>query len=256
MSQQPPRSGPITNIAQTALPPRGRPIFTVAMLVAIVAIHAYVSSLSPRQLGGIYFEYALTPVFLQTGSPYAFATLVTHAFLHGSWAHVLANSYALFLFGMLSERFLGTGRVILVYFASAIGGGLLFVALDPFSDLPLVGASGAISGLFGAAILSAPERSRRPLMTNAVIWLALNVGLPAMATGGMGPRIAWEAHLGGFAVGLVLGWVLRVGMARVTVGTTVPSPAPTATSSMPTASSPASKAGAKKPEPFNPVQRR
>ncbi len=250
---QPSRSGPITNIKDeaTGLPARGLPIFTIGMVVAIVAIHYYVSKLPLRDLDKLYFDYALTPISLQTGSPYAYLTLVTHAFLHANWPHVLANAYALVLFGLLSERFLGTTRVVLVYFASAIGGGLLFFALDPFSVTPLVGASGAISGLFGAAILSAPERSRKALINNAVIWLALNVGLPLLHGQG-GGRIAWEAHLGGFAVGLMLGWVLRASMPRAVIT----NPPGGATIGTVGSTSPASQAGAKKPEPFNPVQRR
>jgi membrane associated rhomboid family serine protease len=156
----------------------------------------------------------------------------------------MANSYALFLFGLLSERFLGTGRVVLVYFASAIAGGLLFVAMAPYSAVQLVGASGAISGLFGAAIVSAPQSARKSLMINAVVWLALNVGLPAVSAVGSGPRIAWEAHLGGFVVGVVLGWILRASMPRAVIGL------------QPTVTNPANPAQPPKPEPFNPVQRR
>lgn len=232
-----------------------RPFFTLAMLVAIVAIHAYVSSLSGSRLEMVYTQFALIPARfgeLHDFSADALLTFVSHAFLHASWGHVLANSYALFLFGLLAERFLGTARVVLVYFASAIAGGLLFVLLDPNAFIPLVGASGAISGLFGAAIVSAPPASRRPLAINAVVWLGLNVGLPAATAGIDGQRIAWEAHLGGFLIGLLLGWILRAAMPRLVEPTQ-----PGATSATnPPASSPAGQAGARKPEPFNPVQRR
>jgi len=257
----------ITNIKSetSGLPARGLPIFTIGMLVAIVGIHAYVSALPEKQLATIYFDYALIPgrfTELHDYSPAGLLTFLTHALLHANWAHVLANSYALLLFGLLSERFLGTARVILVYLASAIAGGLAFMALEPQAFVPLVGASGAISGLFGAAIVSAPPASRKSLATNAVIWLFLNVGMPALGSIGAGPRIAWEAHLGGFVVGLVMGWILRAGLPRMVVtnasGTTTGHivGATTKPTTPMAGSSPASKAGAKKPEPFNPVQRR
>lgn len=253
-----PRStaGPVT---RSNPPPRtARPrlqIFTLGMLVAIVAIHAYVSSLNIPAQNAIYEDYALWPARFGKLHDFSFASLLTfisHAFLHANWGHVLANCYALFLFGLLAERFLGTMRVVLVYFASAIAGGLLFVLVDPTAFVPLVGASGAISGLFGAAIVSAPAASRRALAINAVVWLGLNVGLPALNAGVDGQRIAWEAHLGGFLVGLLLGWILRATVPRL-ADPASPSAASTAAS---TAASPASQAGAKKPEPFNPVQRR
>ncbi len=250
-----PRStaSPVVGRSAPPQPTRGnRPFFTLGMLATIVAIHAYVSSLSGNRLEMVYTQFALIPARfgeLRDFSADALLTFVSHAFLHASWGHVLANCYALFLFGLLAERFLGTARVVLVYFASAIAGGLLFVLLDPNAFIPLVGASGAISGLFGAAIVSAPPASRRPLAINAVVWLGLNVGLPAATAGIDGQRIAWEAHLGGFLVGLLLGWVLRAAMPRLT-DPALPGAA------APAASSPASQAGAKKPEPFNPVQRR
>jgi membrane associated rhomboid family serine protease len=249
-----PRStaGPVT---RSNPPPRtARPrlqVFTLGMLIAIVAIHAYVSSLNIPAQNIIYEDYALWPARfgrLHDFSPGALLTFVSHAFLHANWGHVLANCYALFLFGLLAERFLGTMRVVLVYFASAIAGGLLFVLLDPTAFVPLVGASGAISGLFGAAIVSAPAASRRALTINAVVWLGLNVGLPALNADVDGQRIAWEAHLGGFLIGLLLGWILRAAMPRLAE--------PAAPGAAPAGSSPASQAGAKKPEPFNPVQRR
>lgn len=270
MATPPPRSGPITNIAANSaggpLAPRGLPIFTIGMLIAIVAIHYYVSKLPTKALEAVYIEYALFPArFAELGdySLSALATFLTSAMLHANWPHVMANAYALFLFGLLSERFLGTFRVVLVYLASAVGGALLFLALNETSWIPLVGASGAISGLFGAAIVSAPPASRKSLASNAVIWLALNVGLPALGTQD-GGRIAWEAHLGGFLVGLVMGWMLRASLPRVVVTNTSASTAghtvgattkPTAAATTAGASA-ASKAGAKKPEPFNPVQRR
>jgi membrane associated rhomboid family serine protease len=245
-------AGPITNIStEDALPARGLPIFTIAMLVAIVGIHFYVASLSQNQLDAIYFDYALIPgrfTELHDYSPAGLLTFLSHALLHANWAHVLANAYALFLFGLLSERFLGTARVILVYLASAIGGGLLFMALEPEAFVPLVGASGAISGLFGAAIVAAPPASRKSLASNAVLWLLLNVGMPALGSIGAGPRIAWEAHLGGFLIGLLMGWMLRASLPRKVV---------TNDSAMTgRASSAASQAGSKKSAPFNPVQRR
>ncbi len=236
---------PVSMATLSAPNTRRLPIFTFGMLIAIVVIHYYLTSISPSNRFYAVLSYAFVPALIDPDnlSAATLITFVTHAFLHANWTHVLANSYALLLFGLLSERFLGPARVAVVYFLSAIGGAMLFLLLNPASATPLVGASGAISGLFGAAIISAPPASRRSLMINAVVWLGLNVGMPALATQA-GGRIAWEAHLGGFLVGLLMGWILRASMPRAVVTLQPVAPNATAPSAAP------------KPEPFNPVQRR
>lgn len=186
------------------------------MAAALVAIQVYAAALSADELDALYTDYAFVPgriTEIGDQSPGAWLTFLSHAMLHGSWQHLAFNVYALIVFGVIAERVLGLSRIAVVYAASAIAGAVLFMALHPMEFIFLVGASGAISGLFGAALLVAPPQARKAVMSNAVIWFALNVVMPAIASYA-GGRIAWEAHLGGFVAGAAIAWGLRPGWPR------------------------------------------
>ena len=158
-------------------------------------------------------------------------TLISYTFMHGSWTHVMVNSIWLLAFGSPVARRIGALRFTLLYFFCGIVGGLLHVVLNGGSQIPVVGASGAISGLMGAAARfvflaggplgglaggvgpsSAPRaqssvwealRDRR-VLAFVTIWVGLNFlfGLSGITMTGGTATIAWEAHLGGFMAGL------------------------------------------------------
>jgi len=146
-------------------------------------------------------------------------TLVSHIFLHGGVAHIVMNGAAALAFGPAVARYFGhgprAGAVFFLYFiVTGVIGGLTFVALHPAGIDPMVGASGAICGLWGGAtrllgrwrglsgLWSRPVRGQ--LAAFAIMNLIL-IGL-GFAGGfiGAGLRIAWEAHVGGFIAGLLL----------------------------------------------------
>jgi membrane associated rhomboid family serine protease len=126
----------------------------------------------------------------------------TSMFLHADLLHILFNMYALWLFGPVLERRFGSVPFALLYVASGLGGSaLFFLAGDPRSSA--VGASGAIFGLFGA-LLAASYRQRhtpagRVVFGQLGVLLAINLALPLLV-----PRIAWEAHVGGLVVGILV----------------------------------------------------
>ncbi len=130
--------------------------------------------------------------------------IVSAALLHGSLTHILFNMYALWIFGPRLEREAGSIPFLTAYVATAaMGGAFYFLLGEDF--VPAVGASGAIFGLFGIWV-AALWKSRhtpagRALLNQLLVLLAINAALPLIV-----PRIAWEAHLGGFAGGLVIGW--------------------------------------------------
>lgn len=172
--------------------------------------------------------YALAQYVLaqDEGRPW---TALSYAFLHGSWAHVLINSIWFAAFGTPVARRCGTGRFFLLCAAAAIGGAILYAFMNPLQILPMIGASAAVSGLMAAAswFIFAPvdwlpegrpthphERPREPLLEMVrnrqvlvflVVWFAANYVFafvqPLPITDA---SIAWEAHIGGFLVGLVL----------------------------------------------------
>jgi membrane associated rhomboid family serine protease len=138
-------------------------------------------------------------------------------FLHGSWPHVLMNSIAALAFGPPVARLMGLGpRGVLAFFAFYLACGAIagvgFVALNPKDVTPLVGASGAISGLLGAASRIIQGRGRiGPMFGGTVIgmaaaWIIVNaiLGLTGLTPGAAGLPVAWQAHVAGYVAGVVL----------------------------------------------------
>ncbi|MCC7048672.1 MAG: rhomboid family intramembrane serine protease [Alphaproteobacteria bacterium] len=137
--------------------------------------------------------------------------LLTYQFLHGGLDHLGINMLALLAFGVGLERWIGPWRFLALYLLSGVAGGVAQILLFPGSPVPLLGASGAISGCF-AAILRLVAGTRggaagsglRQFGLLAVIWIAsqLLFGLVGAETS-LGV-VAWWSHIGGFVVGLVL----------------------------------------------------
>ncbi|MFL5033415.1 MAG: rhomboid family intramembrane serine protease [Microvirga sp.] len=156
-------------------------------------------------------------------------TALTYAVLHGSWGHVLLNAVWLAAFGTPVARRCGAWRFLLLGAACAVAGAAAHVVTDPLSVAPMVGASAAISGWMAAAarfvfapaspgsrrVGEAHERPRQnivELLRNRgaavflLVWFASNLlfGLAAAPLGITDAAVAWEAHIGGFVVGLLL----------------------------------------------------
>jgi len=156
-------------------------------------------------------------------------TALTYALLHGSWSHVLINGIWLAAFGTPIARRCGTGRFLALSALSAIGGAVLYVFMNPLQVLPMIGASAAVSGMMAAAswFMFAPadwppdgrptmphERPRerlldivrnRQVLIFLGVWFAANYVFGFVQPLGVtDASIAWEAHIGGFLVGLAL----------------------------------------------------
>jgi membrane associated rhomboid family serine protease len=124
--------------------------------------------------------------------------LLTAAFLHGGLIHLALNMYALYLFGPVAERVLGTGRFIATYFTLAIASSA-FVYLLTEPSTVTVGASGAIFGLFGLVFVLMLKSGQD--IRSLLVLLAINAFI-SLQNG-----ISWQGHLGGFLAGLVIGAV-------------------------------------------------
>ncbi len=177
-------------------------IFAFEMLLAI-----------SDQLDAFLRSFAFVPRDFARGK--SLLSVATYSLLHGGVAHLLGNMYTLYVFGENIEDTLGGARAAVLYWASAIAGGLLYFVLNAKSSTPLVGASGAIAGLMGAYLVLLP-RVKLWLVIFFVpvkirvywymgVWFLLQFVLM------MDPksRIAWEAHVGGFIAGAALAFVLR-----------------------------------------------
>ncbi|WP_372422411.1 rhomboid family intramembrane serine protease [Salinarimonas chemoclinalis] len=175
-------------------------------------------------------EYALLPAQLvgdaggvgvaapgATGVP-GWATLVTYTFLHAGFLHLAGNMITLWVFGDNVEDALGHWRYALFFLLAGAAGGLAEAALTGNPDLPVVGASGAVSGVMGAYLLLHPSAKifvlvgyRVPVALPAGIFVGFLIALNlAMAlSGDTASMVAWWAHVGGFAAGMILVVPLR-----------------------------------------------
>ncbi|MCC9205697.1 rhomboid family intramembrane serine protease [Arthrobacter sp. zg-Y769] len=173
--------------------PNGKPVVTITIM-AVCAV-AYVLQLMLPEFTRTFF-YA--PVL----TDYQPWRLLTSAFLHsqGSPIHIAFNLYALWFLGRSLEPLFGRGRFALLYLISALGGsvGVMYLA-DP--AVAVVGASGAVFGLFGA--LFVVIRQRRGELRSLLILLAVNLVL-----GFVVPGIAWQAHVGGLLTGAACAAIL------------------------------------------------
>ena len=146
------------------------------------------------------------------------ATLLSSQFMHGDWFHLLGNMLFLIMFGIAMERHWGARRFLTAYLLCGIGAGLLFIASAPDSGIPLVGASGAISGLMGLFAGTFRLRKleffytlgfffgsfRAPALVLFPVWL----GWELIQAATMNSNVAYMAHAGGLLTGLALAFLL------------------------------------------------
>ncbi|NKB57149.1 MAG: rhomboid family intramembrane serine protease [Alphaproteobacteria bacterium] len=146
----------------------------------------------------------------------------THMFLHGGFIHLLLNMAMLLAFGTPIERRMTALSFTVLYVICGLAGALLWAVFHPVAISPLLGASGAISGMVGAvgwiSLTGGPDNgmpfhNRSAALVFVVLWLVFNFvfGIIGLALFGMEGDVAWEAHLGGFIAGFVLiGFFKRV----------------------------------------------
>jgi membrane associated rhomboid family serine protease len=167
-------------------------------------------------------------------------TLLTCIFLHGGWMHFLGNMWFLHIFGDNVEDRFGHGGYLVFYLASGIASSAAHLASGPGSTMPTIGASGAIAGVMGAYLLLYPHAKVLTILPIFIFiqlivvpaplylgfWFLLQFfegtfAITASKTGG----VAWWAHIGGFAVGFVVAWLLeKAGRTRPPVETVLTNP--------------------------------
>lgn len=160
-------------------------------------------------LGGFW-----SPLFLDGPGLYpgqGIAMFLTYGLLHGGLLHLAMNMISLAAVARELNRMVGAARMAVIYVASQVGAGVVFALMQPQAG-PMVGASGAVFGLAAALVghatvtLRRRQRSTAPLVRAVALILGLNIALTLLL-----PSIAWEAHLGGAATGLVLGLLFALG---------------------------------------------
>ena len=203
---------------------RSLPYVTWVLIAINIAIYAYQAFLTPVAHAEFLQRWAAVPAEISSGT--ALHTLLTSAFLHGSWFHLGSNMLFLWIFGDNVEDVMGHIKYIVFYVAAAIGAGIAQVLISTGSDVPMVGASGAVSGLLAAYILLFPHGRIRTLLTLGIFitmamlpawmmigyWFVLQLisgFLSLNQVGNESGGVAFFAHIGGFVVGLLLAIPLR-----------------------------------------------
>ncbi|WP_456401170.1 rhomboid family intramembrane serine protease, partial [Persephonella sp.] len=139
------------------VPTQNFPIITVLFILINTFVFLYETSLSPQELDLFIHKYGLLPIDL---IKFNFTPFITHMFLHGSWAHLIGNMIFLWVFGNNVEDALGKFKFVLFYIVSGLGAAFLqsFVSLTVGNLFtPMIGASGAISGILAAYMKLYPE---------------------------------------------------------------------------------------------------
>ena len=199
-----------------------RPYVTFALIAINIAVFAFLSATSDKVATEILLNFAMFPVAVSgeavTGGFFPPSlTLVSYMFLHGGWLHVLLNMLFLFVFGDNIEDALGHGRFLVFYVLCGIAGGGAHAFAAPLSNIPLVGASGAIAGVIAAYMMIRPCAKITVLIFGFIpIRLASYWVLGFWAISQVWhvfsldkSDTAWWAHVGGLAAGALLIAVMR-----------------------------------------------
>ncbi len=195
------------------------PLVNLILIIGNVIAFVYELQLSPSALERFIFTWGMVPARLLSDPTTAWITIFTAMFLHGGWFHLLSNMWFLYIFGDNVEARMGGVRYLSFYLLSGVAAVLLQAYILPTSQVPMIGASGAIAGVLGAYLISFP-RSRIaslvpilfiftiievPAVIFLVFWFVsqLYSGLFAMQ-GANASGIAWWAHIGGFLFGVIM----------------------------------------------------
>ena len=204
-------------------PTKLTPVVTISFIVACVLVFLYQTNLPVGPDNTFVLQYGAIPALLfGEADPYeavvtipAYATLITSMFLHGGWMHLIGNMLYLWVFGNNIEDVMGHAKFIIFYVTCGILAALSHALTDPSSAVPMVGASGAISGVLGAYILLFPRASVLVLMPGfgatrvaagivLGMWFVMQLLSGGMSIGSTGGGVAFFAHIGGFVAGMAL----------------------------------------------------
>lgn len=204
-------------------PTKLTPVVTIAFIAACVLVFFYQASLPAGSGDTFAFQYGAIPALLfgqadlpETVVPIpAYTTLITSMFLHGGWMHLIGNMLYLWVFGNNIEDVMGHAKFVAFYLACGILAALSHALTDPSSTIPMVGASGAISGVLGAYVLLFPRARVLVLMPGLGatrvaagvvlgMWFVMQLLSGGMSIGSEGGGVAFFAHIGGFVAGMAL----------------------------------------------------
>jgi membrane associated rhomboid family serine protease len=198
------------------IPSRSTPVVTILIIIANVFVFLYMLSLDPYTQNHFIRQYALVP------ARFSLSALITSLFLHGGWMHIIGNMWFLWVYGDNVEDILGHGKYLVFYLLCGVAASATQYAIAPDSQVPILGASGAIAGVMGAYLIKFPHSRILTLIPIIVFWTTLEI--PAVlilvywfvlqffsGIGSIGYSqassqggVAFFAHVGGFIAGMIL----------------------------------------------------
>ena len=216
------------------IPSSRTPIVTIGIILANVVVFLNQLTLSPRAATQFVYLYGVIPTEISSGDllvPHPvplYATVLTSMFVHGGLFHIAGNMLYLWIFGDNVEDRMGRFRFLGFYLLSGVAAAAAQILSNPDSNIPMVGASGAISGVLGAYLLLFPHARvvtliifgwfirlvEIPALIVLGFWIVVQVlnGLLTLSVQVGG--VAWFAHLGGFVAGLIMAIPLKRRSAR------------------------------------------
>jgi membrane associated rhomboid family serine protease len=203
------------------------PLVTIALIVICALVFLYEVSLPERAGETFVFHYGAIPASIfgheaalpeDTVAVPVTLTLLTSMFLHGGWMHLIGNMLYLWIFGNNVEDVMGHVKFVIFYVACGILAAMSHALTDPTSGIPMVGASGAISGVLGAYLLLYPRAQVLVVIPLGIFmktmyvpagfvlgfWFVLQLLSGGMSLGQGGGGVAFFAHVGGFVAGMAL----------------------------------------------------
>ena len=230
-------------VSDSDLKARTRPYVNTALIVVCAAVFIYELAIGDSGRFTFFYQFGVIPAELAQGVDYTtlitpggtfdiaspipnWATLFTSMFIHADWLHFGFNMLFLWVFGDNVEDRFGHFRYLLFYLAAGIAASWLQIAIDTASQVPTIGASGAIAGALGAYVVLYPFSRIR------TFFLLIIVRVPAIVllgfwflfqflsgVGSLGPStqtggVAYWAHIGGFVLGMIVAAIYKFGAPR------------------------------------------
>lgn len=206
-------------------PSSSKPVVTVGLIAACVLVFLWQSTLGPEASVRALYGLGMIPAVLfgdaqlpsEVAMIPAHLTVLTSMFMHGGWMHLIGNMLYLWVFGNNVEDSMGPRRFVAFYLLCGIGAAMAQAWSEPAAQIPMVGASGAVSGVLGAYLLLYPHARvhlvlplgfylhtfHMPAVIVIGVWIVIQLLSSAAAQPGEGGT-AWFAHIGGFFIGMAL----------------------------------------------------
>lgn len=191
-------------------------LITVCLIIINLLIFSFETTLDPKTLDAFIYTFGMVPGDYSNyhGSWSGYLPFLSSIFLHGGWMHVIGNMWILWLFGDNVEDKMGRAKYLFFYLLCGVIAGFAHYAYEPFSQVPVVGASGAVAGVMGAYFLmfkKATVLTYIPpvFLLNIPAWVYLGFWVLSQLYYGTfqgfnQSQIAFWAHVGGFAAGMIL----------------------------------------------------